>query len=234
MEPEPIQGLAESLAHLARDLEAESSLEDTLDEIAQAAVRSIPGTQWASISIARDRHKIDTAAATDDRARECDLLQAKVGEGPCMDAAWDDEIVAVPDMEAASDRWPMFATEAVAHGARSMLCYQLFVSGDQLGALNLYSGIPRAFEGEELHQLGRLFAAHAAIAFASARKVEQLSTGLRNRDVIGVAKGILLERHNISEQSAFRLLVRASQTTHRKVHEVAKDIVDGAAADATR
>ncbi|HST64312.1 MAG TPA: ANTAR domain-containing protein, partial [Mycobacteriales bacterium] len=89
-----------------------------------------------------------------------------------------------------------------------------------LGALNLHSTGRDAFS-DESEQVGLLFAAHAAVAMAGARHNEQLETALSHRDVIGQAKGILMERYKISAHDAFRLLVTASQTTNMRLLDVA-------------
>ena len=47
----------------------------------------------------------------------------------------------------------------------SMLSFQLFVERDNVAAFNLYSSRFDAFDVESEH-IGRLFASHAAVAFA--------------------------------------------------------------------
>ena len=56
-------------------------------------------------------------------------------------------------------------------------------------------------------------------------KVEQLERGLNSRKVIGQASGILIERHQVTPNEAFRILVQASQTNNRKLRDVAADLV---------
>jgi GAF domain-containing protein len=128
------------------------------------------------------------------------------------------------DNLATEDRWPLFAQRASATGAASMLSLQLYVEGDNLGALNLYARTPNAFT-DESEQVGLLFAAHAAIAYAAVRKETQLAQALISRDVIGQAKGILMERYKISSERAFLLLTRVSQTSNRKLYDVADELV---------
>ena len=47
-----------------------------------------------------------------------------------------------------------------------------------------------------------------------------------NRDVIGQAKGILMERHKINADQAFALLVRQSQASNRRLAAVAQEMVE--------
>lgn len=74
-----------------------------------------------------------------------------------------------------------------------MLSFQLFVTGDDLGALNLYSYRADAFDDESEH-VRLMFASHAAIAFASIRRQTQLTEAAASRLVIGQAQGMLIER----------------------------------------
>lgn len=105
-----------------------------------------------------------------------------------------------------------------------MLSLQLFVEGDNLGALNLYARSVGAFT-DESEKVGLLFAAHAAIAYAGVRKEAQLAAALASRDVIGQAKGILMERYKITGERAFLVLAHASQHANRKLADIADELV---------
>ncbi|HET9633872.1 MAG TPA: GAF and ANTAR domain-containing protein, partial [Terrabacter sp.] len=112
---------------------------------------------------------------------------------------------------------------ASALGAASMLSIQLWVENDNLGALNLYSYTADSFTDESEH-VGLLFTSHAAIAFAGADRVHHLNIAVARRDLIGQAKGILMERFKITADQAFGILVRVSQERNRKLFEVAEDL----------
>lgn len=55
--------------------------------------------------------------------------------------------------------------------------------------------------------------------------MHELEAGLETRDVIGQAKGILMERENCTEEESFALLTRASQLRHVKLRDIARDVV---------
>ena len=141
-----------------------------------------------------------------------------------MDAVWDQEIVRVDDV-GADERWPEFARHASGLGVGSMMCFQLFVAGAQLGALNMYSRPRRAFDADS-QNIGLLFASHAAVALAGAEHEHNLLTGLGNRDVIGQAKGIFMERHKLTAGQAFAVLARVSQEMNRKLVDIARELTD--------
>jgi response regulator NasT len=58
-------------------------------------------------------------------------------------------------------------------------------------------------------------------------KVDQLEGALERRGVIERAKGILMERHGVSERDAFEMLRDHSRATSRRVVDVAQAVLDG-------
>jgi GAF domain-containing protein len=214
--------LATRLSELARELQHEHDPDRVLSGIVQAAVQLIPGAAHASISVVTGRKNIDSPVASGDLPRKVDALQSSFGQGPCLDAAYEDRIVRVPDLSTET-RWPAFSRGAVELGARSMLSIQLFVEGDRLGALNLYGAGPNAFDLES-EQIGLLVAAHAAVAFADSQRISQLNEALISRQLIGQAEGILMERYKLTAQQAFLVLSRASTTSNTKLRDVAENL----------
>jgi GAF domain-containing protein len=225
--PTDEQALAESLgdvlSRVARELQQEhGDVDATLQTISRAAVAAVPGADECGVSYVVRRRDVEPRAWTSDLPKVLDALQGQLQEGPCLDAVWDQRVVSVPDV-AGEERWPRFAREAAAHGVGSLLCFQLFVVGDHLGALNLYARRAGAFDAES-EEVGLLFAAHAAVALAGAEHEAHLRAGMDHRDLIGQAKGILMERYRLTAVQAFDLLVRASSLTNRKLRDVADEL----------
>ena len=71
-----------------------------------------------------------------------------------------------------------------------------------------------------------LLATFAALALADAQLAQQMHDALGNRDTIGQAKGILMERHGITADTAFSVLSRISQAENLKVAEIARGFVE--------
>jgi GAF domain-containing protein len=213
------------MSRLARRLQEEhGDVEGTLQAITAAAVTTVPYADDCGVSYVIGRRKIEPRAWTSDLPRMVDSLQERLRQGPCMDAVWEQQVVRVDDV-GADERWPEFARQAADLGVRSMMCFQLFVSGDQLGALNMYSRTRSAFD-DESQDIGLLFASHAAVALAGAEHESNLRTGMSHRDVIGQAKGILMERHRLTADQAFDVLARVSQEMNRKLVDVAQEVSD--------
>jgi transcriptional regulator with GAF, ATPase, and Fis domain len=224
--------LARRLSDLARTLQHEDNVDGTLQAIVHAAVGTVPGAKYAAVTVVEARRKIYTRAGTADLVFRVDQAQYDSGEGPCLSAVYEQQTVRLPDMTT-EDRWPRFTRRTAELGVLSMLSFQLYVQLDNLGALNLYSADKHAFDDESEH-IGLLFAAHAAVAMSGARQEEHLNKAIAARDLIGQAKGILMERHKISSDQAFSVLARASQQTNTKLIDVARVLTDTGAMTASR
>jgi transcriptional regulator with GAF, ATPase, and Fis domain len=212
--------LAQQFGELARTLQTFEDADQTLDEVVHSAVRLIPGADDGSISVVTRRQQVTSRHPSSDLPRLVDALQEEVGEGPCLDAMFEQQTVRVSDM-ASEERWPRFASRAAEIGAKSMLSFQLYVEGDNMGALNLYGRQAGGFD-DESEQVGLLFASHAAVAFADAQQIDRLREGMATRDLIGQAKGILMERYKVTADQAFRMLVKASNDINRPLRSVAE------------
>ncbi|MEX5258425.1 GAF and ANTAR domain-containing protein [Kocuria sp. CPCC 205281] len=214
--------LARQLSELVRTLQGEEEFETTLAAMVHAALELIPGAAAASISVAQARRTMTSRAASSDLAATIDRLQEEHGEGPCLDAAYAETIVRVPDF-GHENRWPSFALGAAEAGARSMLCFQLYTDERDLGALNVY-GVEADVFTDKSEEAGMMVAAHAAVAFADAQHIDRLPQALTTRDLIGQAKGILMERFKITAQQAFVVLTTVSSRSNLKLREVAEEL----------
>ena len=178
-----------------------------------------------------------TPVASDDLVHAIDQQQYTIGQGPCLTATTAREPVVRVDDLVSDTRWPEFAEATVGLVVRSMLSFQLYTDTridnsararsetTTLGALNVYAAQAHAFTDDSVH-MGALIATHAAVAANAVTTIAHLRSALASRDVIGQAKGILMERHKIAPQEAFHQLITASQHHHRKLRDVAADLAD--------
>jgi len=125
---------------------------------------------------------------------------------------------------ASETRWPQFTAAALEAGAAGMMCFQLYVEQNNLGALNLFSRTAHAFDDEAEH-VGLMFASHAAVAYASSRTTARMDRKIATGQLVGQAQGILMERHKLTTDQAFALLVRVSQHQNVKLRDVADKLV---------
>ncbi|MQA88088.1 MAG: ANTAR domain-containing protein [Streptosporangiales bacterium] len=216
---------AQAFAEMARRLRPQDSVRQTLDEIVALAVEMIDGCDEAGVTLVLrrgTRRWIETTAGTGELVAEADALQYELGEGPCLEAVSEMHTLTVEDM-AHETRWPTYAPAATRLGVRSALTFQLFTDDNTLGALNLYSRRPRAFD-RPAHEVGTVLAAQAAVAVSGARTEEQLREAINTRQIIGQAIGILMERRRITADQAFDLLRRTSQDRNLKLRDLAERV----------
>ena len=211
-------GVARQLSELARTMQAEPDNAALLQRIVVAATAEVPGAAHAGITLVT-RGTVSTPTQSSELVSRIDQLQAVTGQGPCLSSSHEHVTVRADDLRD-EPRWPVFAPRAARLGVLSMLSIQLFVEDDSFGSLNLYAEAAHAFD-DEAESIGLLLASHAAIAMAGARTEANLRTALTGRDIIGQAKGILMERYKLDGSQAFDLLVATSQHTGRKLRDVA-------------
>lgn len=225
----PERARAEKFAEIARELARQPDLASTLQAVVDYAVRTIEGAEHAAITVKRGEQGYRTVAATGKLPLAVDAIQYQTGTGPCLDALEDHHVIRVDDL-ATEDRWPGFTDRATASTeVVSMVSHRLFLEHeDTFGALNLYSSKPAAFAGLDPSVLD-ILATHCAIALAKAAahdQNEQLRTALETNRDIGIAIGILMTSLLITRVQAFDLLRIASQRGHRKLREIALDVID--------
>lgn len=225
MSADELEEFAISLAHMARDLLAQDSVQKTLDRIVAHAVELVDGCEAAGVMMVEDK-QVRTLSTSDDVVRASDRMQGEVGEGPCFDAARTPrEVYRVADMTETVERWPRYAPEARKLGIGSMMGFLLFTDEDNLGALDLYSSRPNAFTSRS-ENVGWLLASHAAVAFSSARTHAQLHSAMESRHNIGEAIGIVMERYKLDEDQAFAVLRKSSQDQNRKLREIVQVVTE--------
>jgi transcriptional regulator with GAF, ATPase, and Fis domain len=210
--------LAEVLSEMARSLQAQPDLQRTVEGIVTAVTTTVPGAEDAGVSV-RDGAKLRTVAATSELVQRLNGIEHDLGEGLCVQAELKHRVYRIDDM-AHETRWPRFAAAAADAGIQSMLGFRLFITGRTLGALDLYSSKANAFD-TDAELIGELFAAHAAVAMIGSTQQAEWKTALGTRDVIGMAKGILMQREHLTDDGAFDLLARTSQTANIKVQDIA-------------
>jgi GAF domain-containing protein len=197
-----------------------------LRDVIDAAAGSVPGAQYAGITVSRRRRLSETASATHRYPVQLDEIQNRSQQGPSLSAATLDQTVRVDDL-ADDDRWSAYREEALAQTPiRSILSVPMFREGGTTSTLNFYAERTRAFDDGSA-KLGRIFATHAALVWNMMRRDQQFRAALVSRDVIGQAKGRMMERFNIDADAAFEMLKMMSQDSNTPIAQVAQHVVAG-------
>ena len=214
------------MAEFVRGLQERQNrdVKDVLTELTAGAVRSIPTAQHAGITVAA-RGRVSTEACTGPFPALLDEIQSEYGGGPCLSAAKNDDVVRVDDV-ANDPRWPNYSRAVVKRTPiRSVLSVALVSDSPGVSALNLYAEKPNAFDVGTTES-ALLYAAYTAMAWTLVRRDHQFHRALQSRDIIGQAKGMIMERFSIDAEQAFELLKRLSQSSNTRLADVAVEIVE--------
>jgi GAF domain-containing protein len=224
--------LAGVFARMSGLLLTADTAETSLSLLSSLAVEAVPDSCGAGVSVIEGRRRV-SSGSTDDRVREADRLQYELDEGPCLAATATREPVVVEDVRQ-DRRWPRWAAAVQPLGLQAALSTPLVAGDVTLGAIKVYADHPGAFDARSAHLL-TLFSAQAAFLVANVQtyeRAQRLSEGMRravrDRDVVGIAKGLLMGRHSIDEDAAMRMLVARSQDKGTGLADTARALVAAA------
>jgi GAF domain-containing protein len=224
--PQTSFGLHREIAELSRRVHAETRphYEPIAAEFAALAPTHIPcvadagalvllGNEWREVS------------APETSAGVIEALQAEAGEGPAIVAAEARQVMRIDDI-AAETRWPRFTEAALARSpARAMLCCPLYTHIHTWGVLILLADHPYGLD-DDAQEAGTILATHLALTLDGMHHDRHYRSALGSRDIIGQAKGVLMERFDIDTNRAFALLTRLAEESHRPVVVVAKELLE--------
>jgi transcriptional regulator with GAF, ATPase, and Fis domain len=219
---EPVQS---TLAVLARALARGAGIEEVLTKLTSASLALVPSADFAKVSIF-DNNGLFSLAATSQLATSLDSAQQAARQGPCLEAIGAGKTIRCDDL-ATDARWPRFAPHATTAGVRSALSSPIDIPGDIGATLSLFGVRAEAFVAES-EIVGAILANHAAIAIVHDKHERQFKAALATRDVIGQAKGIVMERFGVNAARAFGMLAAISQDTNTPVRDLAVRLVASA------
>lgn len=211
---------------------------ELLAEVAGFAVRAIPGADGAGVTLLRVENADNMVAALAASApfvEEIDEIQyVTLKEGPCITAALERRTVRSGSL-GGEKMWPRFGPRVGRLGVHSALSLPLLLPDRTVvGAINVYARGKNVFD-EHAAELGELFAKPAAVAVHNAQILAdavaltaQLQRALSTRPVIDQAIGLIRSRTGRSADDAFAQLRAMSQAEHRKLADVAQNLVDEA------
>ncbi len=186
----------------------------------------VPGAQYAGVTVAQRRRRSETAAATHRYPVLLDDIQNRCRQGPGLSAVALQESIRVDDL-VSDDRWPLYREEALKQTPiRSILSLGMFSEGGTSATVSFYAERANAFDDESV-DVALIFATHTGLVWNMMRRDQQFRSALASRDVIGQAKGRMIERFNIDDDQAFAMLKLMSQNSNTPIAQVAQRVVEG-------
>jgi len=221
-----------TLAELARIVGMDRAMSGTLDDVVALALQRVPRADDVSVTLVRNE-VASTVAATGPLAVDLDEIQYEQGYGPCLDAGRNDDLQHIRDV-ATEKRWTKYVMKAQELGLGSSVSSPLPVENYLVGALNVYSRTPNAFDADDVN-LVRAFATHvtAAVSHAESRRTHQeramnLERAIHSHSVIDQAKGIIMVQQKCTSDAAFGMLRKLSMDENIKLYDLAAALVASA------
>jgi GAF domain-containing protein len=235
MTSEPFSGdLHNGIAARLQDLVLETSdAEDFTRELAifSASFFALPGFEVScSVTVTR-RNRPVILGHSSPQARSMEELQHECGAGPSATAIQTGMTVHVPDVTTERPR-PEYIKAAAGHNVRSILGVPLPLEEDAAAVLTLYCPTPNGFTGEDITR-AEMFAEDLAKVLRIRLRLtqlqnarEDLEAALRSRTAIDVATGVVMAQNRCSQETAIRILVKASGSRNLKLRDVAAAIIE--------
>lgn len=223
--------LNQTFVALADTLVRDFDLTDLLHTLTSTCISVLEATA-AGILLASPSGALQVVASSDERMRMLELFELQNEQGPCMDCYRSGRAVHERDLRS-TERWPVFAAEALDEGFASVDAIPLRLRDTRLGALNLFKDTAGGLSQED-RRVAQALADVAAIGLLQERAVresqllaEQLQHALNSRVTIEQAKGIVAEQGQSSVGDAFELLRRRARSTSTQISAVANQVIRG-------
>lgn len=220
----------EKLARVTKLLKTQRTLPAKLEAVVALVKRTIPNCDAAGVCLLIDGDP--TSIAVSDRlAFEIDLVQYRTGEGPCLAAIAQSQVVRI-DVLDADARFTHFAPGALDLELSSVLSIPLDANGRTVGALNMYSRRPDAFDAgaEEAVQPMAAYAAESIstspIYAYSLDMVDGLSESIESQALIDQATGVLMSTEERSSAEALDRLRQLALGSGESMRTVATWVID--------
>lgn len=220
-----LRTLSRSAAALSRGADVSAALEDLVE-----CTVELLGVAGCAV-VLEETGLLHSVAARGPAAIELEHTPEALQDGPCRDVVTRGEVVAVPDLVAAANRWPHFAATAVGLGLRAVACLPVRQDETTLGTLDLYDRTVREWSADELEaaqvlaDLAAGFVTNGARLRQQALVNEQLRGALASRVVIEQAKGFTANDLGVGVDEAFEVMRRHARAHHASVQDVASAIV---------
>jgi GAF domain-containing protein len=221
--------LARSVARLEGVDPVDTGLDAAL-ELAVAETDQLFDVDGAGLLLIDGDGVLRCATASDEPGAMLEALQEQFGEGPCVDAFLEGAPVLAEDL-AADPRWPSVGPLAAGHGVRAVLGVPINLRDGPVGTLNVYATRTHRWDDSDVAAIQaytRVIASllrSAVQAHVSGRAATQLQQALDSRSLIEQAKGVLMERRGLDQQTAFELLRRQARSTRRRLQDIARETV---------
>jgi GAF domain-containing protein len=226
----------EKLSRVTRLLKTQRTLPAQLGAVVEIVKRTVSSCDAAGIVLLVEGEPT-SVAVTDRLTMEIDLIQYQTGEGPCLSALHDGDVVRIDILDRDS-RYSRFAPGAIDRGVQSVLSTPLAANGRSVGALNMYSTRTNAFD-HRTEEAVRPMAEYAGEAIGtsplyaySLDMVAGLVEDMESRAIIDQATGVLMATQEKTSDGALGHLRDLAMRSGESMRTVAEWVIEERPTDA--
>ncbi len=220
-----LRTLSEFSGKLLSPYDIDAALKDLMERL-----RDVFGLDGSGVSLARDG-RLQFTTAFPARLAELEMTQIQHQSGPCMDAYKSGLVVAITDLESERERWPDYCALAESLGVGAVAGIPMWLSGNAVGAVNLYAEGTRTWTPEDIAaavvmaNMATNYLVNASTLGQQVQLSEQLQRALDSKAVIEQAKGMVTHAHNTTVDQAFNLIRAHARNHNVSIRSVADGIV---------
>ena len=192
----------------------------------------IVGVNGAGVMLMSGDIPRGSLCATDAVSQLIEELQYTLGEGPCVDAYRQDQVVAEPDLaEPMTRRWHAFTPPALEAGVRAIFGFPLHVGTVRLGALNLYRDRPSPLTTDQhadalvMADITARWVLEAQAGAPSDTVAAELELGADFHFAVHNAAGMVSVQLGVSVAEALIRLRAYAFSNDRLLTDVAQDVI---------
>jgi GAF domain-containing protein len=222
--------LTQTLSEFAATLVKGFAVSDVLHDLAER-VTTVLGVDSAGVSV-QESGRLCFITALDERSATLEQAQERAQAGPCLDAWRSGAPVTITDLREGPPRWGSYDQVAHEAGIVAVAGIPMRLDGGSIGALDLYSAVPREWSPDDLHT-ARVLADMATSYVINASELDrqrrinrQLQDALDSRIIIEQAKGVLAAELGISVDKAFDLMRHHARDHNANLRAVAQRVVN--------
>lgn len=197
-----------------------------------AVCPGIVGASGAGVMLMSGDIPRGSLCTTNDVSHLIEELQYSLGEGPCIDAYQQEEVVAEPDLaDPKTRRWLAFSPPALEAGVRAVFGFPMRAGAVRLGALNLYRDSPGPLSGDQhadalvLADLAGRWVLEVQAGAPPEAVAAELQIGADFHFIVHNAAGMVSVQEAISVTEALIRLRAYAFSSERMLADVARDVV---------
>jgi signal transduction protein with GAF and PtsI domain len=215
----------ESLVKIGQSITSEQYLDDILQNIVDATAKLLNSKICSLMLVDKKKNKLMIKATQSLSEDYKNKAPVDINNSISGDVIKSQKALAIYDVK--QDPRYLFQEMAVKEHLTSLLLVPMIIKNQAIGILNVYTKNHTVFVQEEIETL-QIIANQAAVTIDNRTLMEEnikTKEALESRKIVERAKGMIMKKHQIDEDTAYRLIHKRSMDSCRSMKEIAEAII---------